>query len=136
MIIRGYQELDYPQVEKLYKNSSLFGGQFDMSRDSQEQLKKLIEHKPEAILVAESDGEIVGTVTLFEDGRSAWLYRFATLNNKTSEALFLRAKEILKSKGHTQVLVYAPAGDKQFEERYRSLGFNKGNDYTVYWQNL
>ena len=140
MNIRNYQTSDYESVAALYKDSSLFGGQFDETRDSEERLCNLINEKPDAILVAEnSDGKIVGTVTLFEDGRSAWLYRFAVTKDMEKEItmeLWKKAKAILKEKGHTQVLVYAPAGDKGFEDRYEYLGFNKGNDFTAYWQDI
>lgn len=140
MIIRVYNPItDYSSVEALYKDSSTFGGQFDQARDSEERLKDLIEKKPDAILVAEDKGEIIGTVTLFEDGRSAWLYRFAVKGNAQADvisALWAKAREILKQKGHTQVLVYAPVNNKDFEDRYTQLGFIKGNDFTAYWQDL
>ena len=139
MKVRNYTPEDYEAVSDLYKDSSTFGGQFDGARDTAERLQNLVKQKPDAILVAEDDGKIIGTVTLFEDGRSAWLYRFAVANVDNSidiaQKLFSRASEILKSMGHTQVLVYAPANNK-FDGRYMSLGFNKGDDYTAYWQDL
>jgi len=138
--IRNYNsDTDYLEVSSLYKESKTFGGQFDEARDSEDRLKNLVKEKPNAILVAEIDNEIVGTVTLFEDGRSAWLYRFAIKNEENKEigkALWKKAKEEMKNKGHSQVLVYAPVGDLDFENRYKDLGFNKGNDFTAYWQDL
>ncbi|MBI4121266.1 MAG: hypothetical protein HY457_03355 [Parcubacteria group bacterium] len=136
IITRNYRLEDYAAVAILYKDSSTYGGQFDEARDALERLQKLVEEKPDAILVAEDEGVIVGTVTLFEDGRSAWLYRFAVKGEGLDivNALYERAAQILKLKGHTQVLVYAPVGDKKFEERYGALGFTKGHDYTAYWR--
>jgi predicted N-acetyltransferase YhbS len=138
--IRNYNSSDYKQVADLYKQSALYGGQYDDARDSEEKLQKLIENKPDAILVAESDNEIIGTVTIFEDGRFAWLYRFAVnkgeQESEATQMLWNKAGGILKKSGHTQVLVYAPAGDRNFEERYIQLGFKKGNDFTAYWQDL
>jgi hypothetical protein len=137
IVIRNYNpNTDYPSVESLYKDSSTYGGQFDETRDSAERLAKLIAKKPDSILIAENDGKIVGTVTLFEDGRSAWLYRFAVNNEEVSRILWQKAKEIFKQKGHSQILVYAPVGDKKFEKRYTDLNFNKGSDYTAYWQDI
>jgi len=139
MQVRNYTPEDYEAVEALYKDTTTFGGQFDEARDTKERLQKLIDHKPDGVLVAEEDGEVVGTVTLFEDGRSGWLYRFAVkgdVEKEATEALWNKAKEIMKNKGHTQILVYAPAGDSHFEERYAALGFNKGNDFTAYWQDV
>jgi predicted N-acetyltransferase YhbS len=138
MQIRNYRPEDYDSVATLYKDSSTYGGQFDEDRDSRERLEKLISEKPNAILVAEENGIVVGSVTLFEDSRSAWLFRFAVAENSTLIAgeLYSKAVEILKSKGHKQVLVYAPVGNKDFEERYGALMFNKGDDYTCYWRDL
>jgi predicted N-acetyltransferase YhbS len=138
MIIRNYKSEDYDSVVNLYKDSTTYGGQFDEDRDSKERLEKLSVNKPGAILIAEDSGNIVGTVTLFEDGRLAWLFRFAVVGNSTNitRKLYVKAVEILKSKGHKQVLVYAPAGDNQFEKRYHELGFNKGDDYACYYRDL
>jgi predicted N-acetyltransferase YhbS len=139
MKVSFYTPENYSQIEKLYKDSSTFGGQFDEARDTQERLDALVLSKPESILVAEDEGRIVGTVTLFEDGRSAWLYRCAVLSDYEKEAIPLlvaKAKEVLKNWGHRQMLVYAPAGDAHFEERYENVGFKKGNNFTAFWQNL
>ncbi len=137
--IRNYNSNDYSSIESLYKDSATFGGQFDEARDSKEQIDKLVSDKPEAVLVAEVNGEIGGTVTIFEDGRSAWLYRFAVkkdMEAEVTELLWAKAKEIVKRKGHTQVLVYAPVGNGDFEHRYLNLGFTKGSDFTAYWQDI
>lgn len=139
--VREYDPgIDYLAVERLYKDGSTFGGQFDPARDTKERLDALIQEKPDSILVAVVNDTLMGTVTLFEDGRSAWLYRFAVEANEykkqVTEALFAKAQETLKEQGHTQVLVYAPAGDTQFEQRYIEIGFTKGNDFTAYWQDL
>lgn len=139
VIIRSYNPtIDYPAVKSLYLDSATFGGQFDEARDSEDRLHHLIEQKPEAILVAENDSGVVGTVTLFEDGRSMWLYRFAVRNQdmEVNKLLWDYAKEKCKRLGHTQVLVYAPEGNDAFEERYTKLGFTKGGNFTAYWQNL
>ena len=138
MLIRDYKTEDYDPIVALYKDSTIYGGQFDEDRDSKERLEKVSANTLHAILVAEDNGNIVGTVSLFEDERLAWLFRFAVAENEVgvAKALYIKAVEILKSKGHTQVLVYAPAGDKQYEKRYHELGFNIGNDYTCYWRDL
>ncbi len=140
MEIRNYNpETDYPGIEALLSAEGTFGGQFDEARDTKERIDALESTKPGSVLVAEEDGEILGTVTLFEDGRSAWLYRFAVQQDNETEITKLlneKALQTMKDRGHTQVLVYAPTGDRHFEDRYTSLGFNKGGDYTAYWQDI
>ena len=140
MRIRNYNpETDYPGIESLLKAEGTFGGQFDEARDTKARIDTLESHKPRSVLVAEDGGKIVGTVTLFEDGRSAWLYRFAVQQENEDKITKLLSREPLtemKARGHTQVLVYAPQGNQNFENRYTSLGFKKGNDFTAYWQDI
>lgn len=140
LIIRNYKPSDYQNIADLYKRSELFGGQFDENRDSEESLARKSSEDPESILICELDGRILGTVSLIEDGRVAWLFRFAVIKDvheqAVTQALSEKALEILRGRGHKQVLVYAPAGDKGFEERYASLGFEKGNEYTCYWKDI
>lgn len=140
MNVRNYnQDTDYPSIEALLNAKNTFGGQFDAARDSKERIDTLESNKPGSVLVAEDDGVIVGTVTLFEDSRSAWLYRFAVQRDNETEITKLlneQALQIMKDRGHTQVLVYAPQDNQHFEDRYTSLGFIKGNNFTAYWQDI
>ena len=140
MNIRTYTPKDYPRLAALYKQSALYGGQFDENRDSEERLRKRTEADPDAILVAEQDGEIIGTVSLIEDGRVAWFFRFAVLQGNdeaaVTKALCDKAFEALKAKGHNQVLVYTPVGDERLHSRYSDLGFNHGGDYACYWKDI
>lgn len=140
MNVRSYNpETDYPAIESLLRDTTTYGGEFDEARDTKEKIDVLESGKPGSVLVAEIENEVVGTVTLFEDGRSAWLYRFAVKNEheeKVTKILWEQAKKIMKQRGHTQVLVYAPAKNTKFEERYNNLEFNTGGDYTAYWQDI
>lgn len=140
MKIRPYSPNDYEQIASLYKQGDLYGGQFDENRDSSDRLKKRIETDPDTILVAEAAGIILGTVSLIEDGRVAWLFRFAVVQDEkqstVAAALHQAAIQVLKDKGHKQVLVYSPAGNEHLNERYKILGFNQGSDYTCFWQDI
>ena len=138
--VRNYTSSDYHQIVMLYKQSDLYGGQFDENRDSEEKISHVINRDPEAVLVCEAGEKILGTISLIEDGRVAWLFRFAvekgTNEYEVSKALHDRALEILSARGHRQVLVYAPSGNKDFERRYSQFSFKKGNEYTCYWKNI
>lgn len=137
VVVRAYTSADYEAVAGLYKQSELYGGQFDENRDSKERLQKRLEADPDAILIAEQNGEVVGTVSLIEDGRVAWLFRFAVAGeDEVAQALFARAVEALKRKGHNQVLIYTPVENKELSHRYEKLGFTKGNDYTCFWKDI
>ena len=136
MNVRTYNpETDYPELEALLKNEQTYGGNFDPARDAADRLAQ----KPETIFVAELAGEIVGTVTIFENRRIAWLFRFGVLEEHETEAvplLFDTAVAELKKRGHSQVEVYAPTGVEKFIDRYKKIGFTKGNDYTAFWQDI
>ncbi len=140
MFIRSYISSDYEQVAALYKRSDLFGGVFDENRDSTERLRKRIEADPDAILVAEENNKVVGTVSLIEDGRVAWLYRFCVLpgvhEGEITEELCTTALKTLGERGHKQVLVYTAPDNEMLHARYRRLGFERGGDYTCFWKDL
>lgn len=138
MIVRSYEPSDYEQLKALYLNSDTFGGQFDEARDASDRLKKKIEADPDAILVAFEDERVVGSVSLIDDGRVAWLFRFAVPLDDVDavQALHDKAIAILKARGHSQVLVYTPVGNTALDSRYSELGFNRGSDYTCFWKEI
>lgn len=140
MQIRSYIDSDFDRLIDLYDQSELYGGQRDDNRDSRSRLQNRITNDPDAILVAEDNGNIVGTVSLIEDGRVAWLFRFAvqkiTNEKDILDQLYMHAVKRLKAKGHNQVLVYSPEGDGALDQRYEDLGFNKGGNFTCYWKDI
>lgn len=138
MIVRSYEPSDYEQLKSLYLESDTFGGQFDEARDASDRLKNKIEADPDAILVAIEDEKVIGSVSLIDDGRVAWLFRFTVpLGDVTAtQALHDKAVAILKARGHSQVLVYTPVGNTSLDSRYNQLGFTKGSDYTCFWKEI
>ena len=86
------------------------------------------------MLVATDGDGIVGTVSLIDDGRVAWLFRFAVdrtpAEREVARALYAAATEALRRRGHTQVLVYTPVGDDRLARRYAELGMTKGGAYN------
>lgn len=137
-MIRSYTDSDYEQLKALYQQTELYGGVFDGARDGRERLAKKITSDPDAILVYEQDGKLLGTISLIEDGRVAWLYRFIVKDfepNVTKE-LYAKAIAILKERGHTQVLVYSTVDDTKLDNRYESLGMTKGSNYSCFWQEI
>jgi hypothetical protein len=137
-MIRSYQDDDYEGLKELYGHSELYGGVFDEARDGRERLLKKIADDPEAILVYEENGELTGTISLIEDGRVAWLYRFIVKDFEPTitHELYEKAITILKSRGHTQVLVYSAVDNHELDARYSSLGMQKGDNYSCFWQEI
>jgi len=133
--VRHYRPEDYDAVAALYKRGDLYGGQFDEDRDSRERLNRVTTDDPESILVCEESGKIVGTVSLLENARTAWLFRFATTTVEAAEALHKKASSILKARVHRQVLVYAPR-DSAFKEKFAALGFTEGGEFACFWTEI
>jgi hypothetical protein len=137
-MIRSYRDTDYEKLKELYQHPEWYGGIFDEARDSRERLAKKIEDDSEAIMVYEQDDELLGTISLIEDGRVAWFYRFIAkdFEPQITRELYDAAIAVLKSRGHTQVLVYSAVDDAGLDARYQSLGMNKGSNYSCFWQEI
>lgn len=137
-MIRSYLEQDYEKLKSLYLHPEWYGGVFDEARDGRERLAAKIAEDPQAILVYERDNELLGTISIIEDGRVAWLYRFVVgdFEPEITRELYDAATKILKERGHSEVLVYTPVGDKNLDARYDSLGMTKGGDYTCFYKEL
>ncbi len=137
-MIRSYRDSDYPQLKELYEHSEWYGGVFDEARDGRKRLKAMIKRDPGAILVYDYDGTIKGTISLIDDGRVAMLYRFVVPANKMkiARALYDAATACLKSRGHTQILVYSAANNVDLDKRYVSLGMHRGGTYLSYWVDI
>lgn len=138
--VRPYQESDYEDVITLYKRGELFGGQFDLARDSKEKLREVTTRDPESILVCEVGGNITGSISLIEDGRVAWLFRFTVTESEqmddVAQALYTEACRILKSRGHEQVLVYSDPNNDNLNQRYAKLGMTEGSVFRCFWEEM
>lgn len=137
-MVQGYRDIFYEQLRQLYLHSEWYGGVFDEARDGRERLAQKIADDSQAILVYERDGELLGTISIIEDGRVAWLYRFVVkdFDPEVTKELYDAAAKILKERGHSEVLVYTPVGDENLDARYDSLGMTKGGDYTCFYKEL
>lgn len=138
MSVRPYHPDDYESLRALYVQGDLYGGQFDADRDSKARLDEMCRRDAQSVLVFEQDGVVVGTISLLENGRFAWLMRFAVMDGYDGvvQALYARAADILRARGHLQVLVYAPAGQNAILDRYKGLGLQAGLSYTCFWAAL
>lgn len=140
IFVRSYADADYPAIKALYQDSALYGGQFDEARDARELLAKKVAAGPDAILVAEINGILVGTISIIDDGRVAMLFRFAvqkgSMETEVAHILYKAASAVLHARGHTQILVYTPVHNEHLRERYNRLGMQQGNDYTCYWSTI
>lgn len=137
-MIRAYKDSDYDELKGLYSHGEWFGGVFDEARDGREKLASKIAEDPESIWVYEQDDNLIGSISIMDDGRVAWLFCFVVKDNdlQIAKELYDQAISIFKKRGHTQVLAYSPSEAETLANRYKNLGMQKGNTYTAYWTDI
>lgn len=134
MKVRQYQNKDYGQLIKLYKQSTQFD--FDEVTDSKEGITRKIHRDPESILVTEEKGKIIGSLSIIEDGRIAWLFRLVGNNDEVVKTLISEAEEILRKRGYKNVHNFAPFNNQQALGERTKLGFIQGKNYIWFWKEL
>jgi hypothetical protein len=130
MEIRPYNSKDYPDLKNLYDD----GGWFDALVDSQEILDREIQKNQNAILVALSEGKVVGTVSLLFTGRLALFFRLVSPSEDVRKQLLAKGEEIFVGKGYGRLDIIAPEEDLSRQDEYVRNGFNKGSSYRWFWK--
>lgn len=135
--VRGYRDEDYEQLKELTEHSEWFGGQFDEARDGRDRLRQKITQDPASIFVFHQGKQLMGTISIIDDGRVGMLFRFIIKdhNEAVANALYNRAVSELRKRGHSQVLVYT-SKDRALMQRYRKLGMQEGGAYICFWSEI
>lgn len=138
MKIEYYKNKDYSDLVVLYRACDEF--EFDEVTDSQESIRRKIDRDPESILLAYEEEELVGSVSIIEDGRIAILFRLVTGetggDHKIAKELVLHAGKILSKRGYTEVHITGPTENKTAKEIRESSGFRKGKRYDWFWKKI
>lgn len=130
--IRSYTSGDYPSVKKLYKDS----GWFDPETDAEERLKIKSERDAESLLVALERENIIGTLSLIEDGRIALFFRLIGTAEEIRNTLLKAGEEVFKKRGYKEVHIISLEEDHNRQSDYETYGFKKGNLYRWMWKKL
>jgi ribosomal protein S18 acetylase RimI-like enzyme len=83
MHIRIYQETDYSEVLKLWKETGISIGH----SDEEEEVKKILKANPETFLVGILDGKVIGSVIGGYDGRRGLIHHLAVLPENQGKGL-------------------------------------------------
>jgi hypothetical protein len=139
MKIRYYLPSDYSQLIKLYQTSGEF--KVDEITDSEDNIKRKIERDPKSILLAEENGELLGSVSIIEDGRIALLFRFVAKGSNEekeniSKQILHEAESLLKDRGYEEVHNTVPLDDLTALTEKEGIGFTKGNAYMWFWKKI
>lgn len=134
--IRSYEPEDYDSLKVVYEKT----GWFDEVTDAEERLKQKIQKLHDSVLVAEVDGEIVGSVSLIEDIRIAFLFRLVAKDGNGEkeiiQALIDEGEKRLKEKGYEEVHIFVKEEDADRQMIYSEKGFEKGNKYFWFWKKI
>lgn len=139
MQIRFYKKEDYQGLIDLYKKSDQF--KLDEVTDSEEGIARKIKKDPESLLIAEENGQIVGSVSLIEDGRIALLFRLIASPDSPNKdnilkALVEKSESILKERGYLEMHNTAPTNDLNALMERKKLNFEEGNVYTWFTKKI
>jgi len=91
IILRRYQDNDYPAVLSLWAEAEL--PYKPAGRDSRANLKSQSRQPQIFFLVAESEGKLIGTVVGTHDSRKGWINRLAVARNHRRQGLARRLIE-------------------------------------------
>lgn len=128
---------DYDAVYELWKNSGS-GIQLRKS-DEPEEIQKKIQRDPDLFLVAEKNGEIIGSVLGGFDGRRGMVYHLAVsrdYRNRGIGAFLMNAlEERLREKGCIRTYLLVTKDNQESIRFYEKRGWQR-MDLYIYGKNL
>jgi ribosomal protein S18 acetylase RimI-like enzyme len=125
LAIRSAVVSDVPAVLTLWRDADAKPTHTDDHRS----LIQLIEHSPEALVVAESDGRIVGTVIAGWDGWRGSIYRLAIAPDHRRRGLGRRlvteAEQRLEGRGALRLQAIVVESDSQATRFWRNIDWEE-----------
>src|SRR5687768_5338020 len=123
ILLREFRESDYETVVALWQACGLTV----KPSDTLPELRKLVERNPGLFLVAEDEGEIMGTVIGAWDGRRAWVYHLAVRPDAqrrgTARLLMDEVEGRLRAMGATKLNLLVERANAGVADFYHKLGF-------------
>lgn len=131
-LIRNYASGDYQEIEKFWEANGLGGSH---RGDTQQILHNTLEAGGHLLLVADSDGTIVGTSWLTNDKRRTYLHHFGIgeLHRRKglAGALLKESLRIAREDGY-QVKIEVHRNNIPALALYKKAGFGYLGDYDVF----
>ncbi len=133
--IRNYLPEDYLSVKEILEE----GGLFDANWDTEEKLRKRIEEKPDSIIVAIIDNEVVGNIFLIDDF-FPFVFHLAVKENQRGKGvggmLMDESIKILREHGHNEIALLADDENEGLKEWYKKQGFTMSGRYRGLWKKI
>ncbi|OGK59178.1 hypothetical protein A3G67_01455 [Candidatus Roizmanbacteria bacterium RIFCSPLOWO2_12_FULL_40_12] len=135
VLIRQYKDSDYPAVKELYLEGDLYSEEID----SRERLKSKSEKDPESLIIAESEGKVVGSVSTIDDERFAFIFRLVVSKKYQKKGigkkLVSAAEELLKKRKYEMIYMLVNDNDEGLLNYYEKQGYKRGqNPHRFMWK--
>ncbi|MGD0272992.1 MAG: GNAT family N-acetyltransferase [Gaiellaceae bacterium] len=115
-------------------------GAFPTRSDNEESVCSLVAHDQEAVLVAEEDGELAGTLVAAFDGWRGTLFRLAVLPSHrrrgVARALVAAGERSLRDRGAVRVSLYAIRAETEALEFWSAIGYERDERVVRFVKNL
>lgn len=127
--IRPYSPEDCASIKQILED----GGLFYEKIDNEERMREKVARDPQSILVATEASQIIGTVSLMEDGRMAFIFRLGVKaehrGHGVGTALMVEAEHILHERGYDEVHILVAQEDTELQGYYERIGYERGHAY-------
>ena len=137
IIIRPYLDSDYEQV----KINLIEADMFDVDMDTHEILENKIQQDSNSIFVAQIDNIIIGNIYIIDDAWFAGIFRLVVRKEYRKQDIGLKlmqtAEAYLKSRGHSQVMLFVNNKFDKLIDWYKKQGYeHTGNEFKALWKEL
>ena len=101
--------------------------------EAPERLAEKVKRDPESVIVAAVANQLIGTVSIMEDGRMPFVFRLAVREDKRRQGVGARlmdeAEKRLKSRGYDDIHILVNESEEELKDYYRKQGYKEGNLY-------
>ena len=132
--IRTMRIEDYPRVYRLWMGISGFG--IRSLDDSKEGVERFLKRNPDTSIVAESDGQVVGTILCGHDGRRGCFYHVCVKEgfrkHGIGKEMAVAAMKALQAEKINKVCLIAFADNMVGNQFWKSVGWTFRRDLNYY----
>ena len=134
--VRAATEADLERVLALWTRSQ----SAPSVSDSVQSLRALVRHDPAGLLVAESGGELIGSLLALWNGWRGSLYRLMVhpehRRRGVARSLVREGERRLRAKGALRLDAIVSADDRAAIDLWRALGYERQHDQARFVRNL
>ncbi len=133
-MLYGPRYADYPRIYTLWTGIEGFG--IRSIDDSKEGVERFLKRNPETSIVAEAEGEIIGTILCGHDGRRGCFYHVCVKQGFRKQgigkAMAVAAMKALQAQQINKVCLIAFLDNQVGNQFWKSVGWTFRNDLNYY----